>query len=416
MYYWANLWIDDWWDFGLGWWYKPAQQIRHTPTSFWTWTGWWNWGSVDTSNIQERIERKKTINKKLDEFKNSKNITAKKYIWWKLNLTRNKSIYSITIPNSPDYDDDLNKLNKLYYLWNKYPTSNYADKQKTFIENFVEAECNGRYADFFQNADLPDKEVEDRYYKFIAIINKSFINDKDLEELINLIPPKIKKQIEWRKHWWWWTEHSKVRMKRTPNKINITPKPNKTIKEISLTRWKRINRWYINRTDYRCLVDKRIEKHKKPKILFLLDWSWSMGYWSPNPYPTAMNFLWDISQTHLFDTQMLLTTSADLQDITTDVWKWGKWETNEIWNRIGRGEWFERLTYRSWALERDEDYVVVLTDMEVPQNAEDNLRLFIWWKKHLILSFWTQRQFNNLNVRYVNDFKDIKNSITTLLW
>lgn len=45
------------------------------------------------------------------------------------------------------------------------------------------------------------------------------------------------------------------------------------------------------------------------------------------------------------------------------------------------------LTNRMSGLNRDEDYVLVITDMDVPSDAESNLKAFIGNKKHLILSF-----------------------------
>lgn len=410
-----QTWLDDDWN---DMWFNSASTVPYTKpkpyTNFWTWKSWGTWGSVDTSTIQERIERKKDINKELDKFKEQKNIIAKKYIWWKLGLTRHNWIYSITMPNSKKYKEDINSLNWLYRIWNKYPTSRIADKRSTFISQFVESEAKWDYAHLFQNWDLPEDKLRENYDKFRDLIRKSFINDDDLEKLISYLPPKIKHDIEARKHWWAWNKHNEARIHRDKNKLKITPKPNKVIKEVSLTRWKRMNRWYINHTDYRCLVNRRVEKNKIPKILFLIDWSWSMN--SERAYKKAINFMADISQTKLFTTQMLISSDVWVQDITDWVKEWSSWKKDTVITNIWGPEWFEKLTSRTSHLFRDEDYVVILTDMCVPRDAEDNLKMFIWSKKHLVLSFWDKRQFDNLNVRYVKEFKDMKNSITTLLW
>ena len=204
-------------------------------------------------------------------------------------------------------------------------------------------------------------------------------------------------------------------MQRSGWKINITPKPNKAIKRASLMRWRRINRDYIIHTDYKALQEKVIEKNIKKKLFILIDWSWSMGQENSEGiewFTEAVSFASNLINTDIFDVKVILTESSWVTDVTK---KLTTKETEFEFYETGWGEWFWSLTARLWDLNRDEDFVIILTDMCVPQNAEDNLKLLIWAKKHLVLSFWEKKKFQNLNVRFIKNQKDILNVVNTLL-
>ena len=359
----------------------------------------------------------------MQKLKDNKGIIAKTYIWWWLNVSRNKWIYSITIPNNEDYKDTIGKIWTLVDLWDKFPKTKFVNNNRTIVQELVKCYNKNRMWQFFSHdwEELPEAEKERRLDRMVKIMDKSFISEDEFKELLDLIPPpKIKELEEW-VPWHWGISkrtHRKEIFNRYINKLSITLPPNKVSKEASLLRWKRINRGYINNTDYRSLVHKKVDKIKKPELLILLDWSWSMRGRNEHHrmwYEEALNFIADLSKLWIFDLNIIHTDSYRVTDITDDIAEFAAWRTN-ILESTSWAEWFESLTDRLWDLPRLEDYVLIITDMEVPSDAEDNLRTFIWQKKHLVLSFWYEQQFENLNVRFVKEYSDMKNVITTLIW
>ena len=367
------------------------------------------------------MKRKKVIKKKIDTFKETHGIIAKSFIGWALSLTRSRWIYTITVPNNKEYDASFHSLENIINLWHKLPRTKEVNDNRVFAQELIDATYNKNWERFYLRSELSNTEVKKRYDRMVEVMNKSFVSESEFKELLDSVPPKTLKDLEAKKGWHWGqSDKNKDRsnMKRLVNKIGLSVPPKNTRKEVSLLRGKRINRGYVVWTDYRSLTKKVVDSNKKPKLFILLDWSGSMD--SNNArgntfYTEAVNFTADLFNTNVFDIEAYLTDSNRVTNIIDDIEDFATWKTKKFFPTTG-SEWFPYLTDRLWDLLRDEDYVLILTDMYVPTDAEDNLRAFIWWKKHLILSFWAKKQFQSLNVRFVQEVLDMKNVITTLLW
>lgn len=440
--FWKDNWtIDYWYDSydSYDWyswygWYKQekystsTKYTQYTPKTYewWSWwkNSWWSWNSVNIETIQEKLKNKKVLTQQLNKVISEKNIIARKYIWWSLWVSRNRWIYWITIPNEKSYWWNINKIKRLIELWRKFPNTSYVNSQKIIVEELIERKdrWDGYIMDLVQNCWLTSSEESKLYTAILNYLNQSFLTENEVKELIKLIPEKIKEKLEKKeKPWYGWitqSEEESFKMPRYQNKIKVTIPPVKIKKEISLLRWKRINRWYINHTDYRPLVSKTKNPSKRKEILILIDASWSMAdtnnLWHYF-YNEAVNFAADLVKTDLFDIWIFHTCDRQVIDITHQIKELSNSNTEIKMTWIKWSEWFELLTNRLSHIPRNEDYVLVFTDMYVPSDAEENLKLFIWQKKHMVLNFGDKKQFQNLNVRYVKEHKDMQNVITTIL-
>ena len=89
----------------------------------------------------------------------------------------------------------------------------------------------------------------------------------------------------------------------------------------------------------------------------------------------------------MFDIDVYQTTSVRVTNVNITMKRWLDGSSKNKFIDLSGSEGFDMLTNRMSGLNRDEDYVLVITDMDVPSDAESNLKAFIGNKKHLILSF-----------------------------
>lgn len=193
--------------------------------------------------------------------------------------------------------------------------------------------------------------------------------------------------------------------------LRITPPTNRYVKFPHISRGKRINKGFIQKTDYRALRTKEKIKVKKKKLLVILDASGSM---SREPYTYGVNFISELVKLDMFDVETYHTTDSRVTNATIAMKNYTTGKSNNRFLATEDSEGFELLTMRLNSLSRDEDYVLVITDMLVPDDAEQNLKSFIGGKKHLILSFKEKGKFG-CNVRLVKKYEDMMNVVTTLL-
>ena len=115
-------------------------------------------------------------------------------------------------------------------------------------------------------------------------------------------------------YWWNWRDQGKYEIEKDivtkmsdiiKNKLKI--KSNIRIKNVSLNKWKRINRNFILNYSYKPLEYISTFLRKKKKVLMIIDWSWSMK----NTYPYKNTFHYKASlsafalrDTWLFDTNI----------------------------------------------------------------------------------------------------------------
>lgn len=396
------------------WWYS-----QWGSQSWWWWGSWspsWWWFNIES--IEEKLKRKKDIMKAIDDFWRKNWVIMKWSIGYFPTVERNGWVYSITVPNNSGYLKSISSLAEKFHLWKKFATSRYMNGNRAIISEIISKRLSNSIRSLFVRCWLSDSEVIDRHDRMMKYLDSQFISESDYKEMEKLIPPKKLEEIEARSWRSAMSFVSKWTVNRLDNKIHISAPPDKWRKEPSILRWKRINRWYINHTDYRPLIHKNIDKKSKMSILILIDWSGSMWCRNSNKntyYEEAVNFATDLYSTNMFDVRVIYSESSSAYFITHHIDELST-SISAVMPREWWWEGFEYLTDRLWSIERNEDYVLVFTDMEVPTDAEDNLKMFIWWKKHMVLSFGEQRQFENLNVRYVQEHKDMMNVITTMLW
>lgn len=244
-------------------------------------------------------------------------------------------------------------------------------------------------------------------------LNKPLINDEDVANLIDSIPPDVKKDLEdSQSHGWVSNMVDNFRqIPKMKKDLKITQPPNRFKTYAHLSKGKRINKWFIQKTDYKALRVKEKILTKKNKLLVLLDASWSM---SGTSYNVWVNFIWALMRLNLFDVEVYHTTDRRVTNATLAMENWNSGKSNDQFVDTENAEWFESLTMRLASLPRDEKYVLVITDMCVPDDAEANLKAFIGAKKHLILSFGNKWRFG-MNVRLVKKYEDMMAVTHTLL-
>lgn len=385
--------------------------------------GWWNWSnkwwttSYNFDDIEQQIKRKKRIEKELEQFKVNNNIIAKTYIGSDTSLLRKAGMYTISINNTKHYKTDIQYLQKGLDTWKKMPGSRKVLNNASLLSTLISSHISSKLPELFENTTLARDGKYDKIKELMELIqttmNKPLINDADIDNLINAFPEKIRDEIE---------EHSGHGWVSTLvdyfTTINKTAKPLRFTKPINqfrkfphLVKGKRINKAFIQKLDYR--VFKRKEKivHKRKKILLLLDASGSMSW---RAYNTWVNFAWALYDLDMFDIDMYQTTDRRVINTTIALRNWTQNKSRNKFPGTHNAEWFEALTTRLAWIDRDEDYVLVITDMLVPDNAEENLKAFIGNKKHMILSFQEKWKFG-CNVRLVKKYEDMANVVTSLL-
>lgn len=186
-------------------------------------------------------------------------------------------------------------------------------------------------------------------------------------------------------------------------------------KEASINKGKRINRSFINKTSYKPLEAKTILQHKKKKLFILCDGSGSMGY--SNIENTASAFIKALVDSNIFDISNIIFHS---ESFVCDYYEdYKNASSKEIfYNSWGGGEWFESLDDNiEQRYIADADYVIVITDLNYSEEAEQWLHRFLTkTTKHLALVFWDLKgTIRGLNTRNVSTVEDMISSVTTML-
>lgn len=132
------------------------------------------------------------------------------------------------------------------------------------------------------------------------------------------------------------------------------------------------------------------------------------------PYNLWVNFIADLINLNVFDIDVYHTTDTRVTNVNNSIESWINGTSKWKFIQTDGSEGFPYLTSRMGGVSRNEDYVLIITDMRVPDDAEENLKAFIGSKKHLILSFAEKGKFG-CNVRIVQKYDDMKNVVTTLL-
>lgn len=406
--------------------YTPVSKSSHHHHGWSSWSSWGKWKNESWSHVtynfdsvEARMKREKQIKVALEDFKTRNKIIAKNYIGWESNLTRKSGIYSLSLNNTENWKADLSRLQQVMDTYKKLPTSPRVNMHTTLLSIIINCFHTGKLWDLFKNTQLHHdgnttkiKELMDLIYNTLI---QPQINDQDVQNIIDAIPPQIREEINGM------PGHGGIsaliphytKMKRVGKKLKIDPPINRYLKIPHISKWKRINKWFVQKTDYRALQYKEKILVQKKKLLVLVDASWSMS--SESAYDIWVSFVANLFALKIFDIEVYYTTDSHLLNITPAMEKWVNWSSNGNFIRNESGsEWFDLLTARTASLSRKEDYVLVITDMRVPTNAEENLKAFIWAKKHLILSFWDKGNFA-CNVRLVKKYEDMANVITTLM-
>ena len=390
--------------------YSPAK-------SWWDWdTKSWGKSTWNYDSIEERIKRKKKIETALDEFKKHNNIIAKTYIWADTSLVRKRGMYAVSVDNTDKYKEHISFLQTSIDVWKKLPSSDKVRANQWLLWEIISAYWQWKVESLFRWTQLFKDWNIDEIVRLTDLVKSTLgapsINDEAVDFLLNAIPEQIKKEIN-EQIWHGWISskvHRWKKIKSIKKPAKLTEQPTKFLKFPHLVKWKRINKAFIQQTDYRALKTKEKIVIKKKKLLILLDWSGSMDW---EPYTNSINFIGSLMDANVFDVSVIHTTSSQVTDVTHHLKKWTSWATDRFIDTTG-SEWFELLTDRLAIITRDEDYVIVLTDMCVPYNAEENLKAFIGTKKHLVLSFESKWSFK-WNVRMVKTYKDMMAVVTTLL-
>ncbi len=396
-----------------------------------TWAAWWNWWSTwstwvtyNYDSIEKKMKREKEITKALTDFTRNNSIIAKTYINGETAVVRKSGIYSLSINNVPEWKAELGKLQSGINTWKKLPSSPRVKQHMHLLSTVINHHVLGQLMQLFRNTELAHARNIDKIEELVTMIqttlNQSMINDEDVERIVNAIPPKVRKELEEMDVWHGWVSSlidNFTKIKKLDEGLRLTTPPDRFIKTPHISKGKRINRAFLNGTDYRPLKQKIKVVNKKKKLLLLLDGSTSMDHsydGKNSAYNLWVNFMGDLLALNIFDIEVYQTTSSRVTRVTKQMRDWVEGKSNGSFIRTSGSEWFESLTTRLWSLNRDEDYALVITDMDVPSDAETNLKAFIGSKKHLILSFWKKWKFW-CNVRIVKGYKDMANVVTTLI-
>lgn len=404
-------WEDDW---NAAAWYTSGSSSR---SSWWDWGGRWTGSTYNFDSIEQKLKREKAITKALTQFREDNKIIAKTYITSDTSITRKSGIYSLSIENTKQWKSKLSFLQSGVDTWKKLPTSQRVRMNTPLLSSIINAHTTDQLPQLFNNTQLRfdgNYAEIDRLINLIRdTLNKPLINDEDVANLIDSIPPDVKKDLEdSQSHGWVSNMVDNFRqIPKMKKDLKITQPPNRFKTYAHLSKGKRINKWFIQKTDYKALRVKEKILTKKNKLLVLLDASWSM---SGTSYNVWVNFIWALMRLNLFDVEVYHTTDRRVTNATLAMENWNSGKSNDQFVDTENAEWFESLTMRLASLPRDEKYVLVITDMCVPDDAEANLKAFIGAKKHLILSFGNKWRFG-MNVRLVKKYEDMMAVTHTLL-
>lgn len=423
--WWNALWWDDFW---------LSSKKKKTSYNYFS-----DYSSFDWSSFWDSFEQKQKINDFKEDIKKSfseKYVACNPYVWyWPTQISKkNKVFLNINKDNFKHYNTK-NIKNKIINWYDKIPLSWW------LIWNLIySAYINGKKyiwdtASYFWNSfEIFDNEVWWwDYNKTIDIINDFFDWKIDYTELMKNISEDNLKRIEEEMQQaginpdWTMKSNQNIWSKTTLSNYSLSNKFQKLIKskinisdivkkESSLRKWKRLNRLFLEKRDYKPLINKQVTQKVKKKIFFIVDCSWSMwslNYESSAAYP-VVSFLDALIKTNLFDiTKIIYHSDSGYWDVKNDfliephfrTWCW---------------EWFEDISTNLDPLDLVwVDYIVTLTDLCIWSQAQDWLYNYLkQWKKHLVLSFERSWDINWMNVKTIDKDKpeQIIDSLLTILW
>lgn len=181
----------------------------------------------------------------------------------------------------------------------------------------------------------------------------------------------------------------------------LSPPKSPILKEPNLRAGKRINRKFINGLSYKPLMKAETMKLQKKRVLNIVDWSWSMGwYTSWEHLYKATNFMYAIEQTWFFNCDSFFSESNTLSK-AVGLCHGHSW-----------GEWFDELLNRLMDMgynPNNYDYIFIFTDCNIWQQQENVLNEILSNKKHILFSFDSYYmedmmiRHKSLKYKYVNN-------------
>lgn len=181
-------------------------------------------------------------------------------------------------------------------------------------------------------------------------------------------------------------------------------------KNPSMRSGKKINKKFIEGTDYRPLIERSEMTATKPKIMIIHDCSGSMHHrWI---YDTAVSFNAALVNSGVVDvTHVVYHSESGWQDYLPEI------KAGQVFHKDGWDEGFQYLDDnlpQDWA--READYVVFTTDLRYDSTNQEGMKTYLSKaNKHLVLSFANNSTIKWLNCRIVKDVKDMANAVNTLI-
>ncbi len=421
-------WYDDYYD----WLVSSSKSYGSYYWWGWWWSGWWwgfDWGSWWSmlKDKQKISDFKEMVSNRFYEnyipINLSVNGDADYAIKWN-KLTINFSNKSIKYKEGK-IDEIINAYYKVpigwWHLWNMFYSSYISQNENQIYSKFKDAykQVRAQFWDSFSN-----------YIQYVKDYFEWRITQEEIEAKVpEWIKERVEKEISleinedgsmssyddvWHKRELRDLKLSNSFLKLIKSKIHITDIVDK---EITINKWKKINKWYIDWRDWKPLVHTTVREKVKKKIFFLVDCSGSMDYssnaWTPMYW--AVSFLDAVLKSNIFDVTSIYYHSSNwCMDV---LWKLKK---EKPFSLTWWWEWFECVDLNipknklAWV-----DYVICLTDLLIWEEAQQWLYDFLSkWKKHLVISFWQAGSLKWMNVKTISPQNPIEivNKLLTILW
>ncbi len=325
------------------------------------------WSHVDFSRTQYWFA--KVYCPSLSVFDQIRKFLDKNTKIWIIKLTsKDVNIYnSITTGNSISVDENIipSKRNVHWFTWFDFDRHDYNLYRYSVID--IEWDKESKSKDF-------------HYWWTSSYLKKITINKNEIQKMSEIIK----------------------------NKLRI--KSDIKIKNVSLSKWKRINRNFILNYSYKPLEYISTFLRKKKKVLMVIDWSWSMNGWASDWYfHKAALSSFALRDTWLFEASVFFTTEDTLSYANGyDAYYISQWE------------WFEYLKSRLSKASIDYsmfDYIFIFTDLNVSSSSQEEIAAICWSKKHIVFSFDEkhmekyQNMYSSMKIKYVKSVQNIIDSV-----
>lgn len=177
----------------------------------------------------------------------------------------------------------------------------------------------------------------------------------------------------------------------------------------SMRSWTRLNRGYVNGTDYRPLSHTTRTASKLKKVLVIVDSSGSM---SGTIGEKSSSFIAALTNSNVVNvSHVLLHSSEWFEDTVAQVKK------GNIFYYSGGSEGFQHLydnTPTEWI--READCVIIITDMNYDSHAEEGiLDVTKEAKSSLVLSFGQKGTVGGFDVKLVQSIKDMSDAVLSII-